>query len=527
MKNIKKIFSLMVAFVMMFGLALTTVHAAGSCSNTVTHPHKNEEYNLYKLLKATSDGFDAVAYTVDSNWSTVLNKRAVDTATDQATTEEGKLQYAFKQVFSIDDVGNVTAKEDVEDDSAALKALAQAVKSYVTSTAGTSISPVDTKTASTTTTGVDNKETVDSVVFSNLQPGYYFVTTTAGSLVMMDTTTSANATIEEKNKVPTFEKELANNDTQTTPGVGDKKTYVITVGKTDGVATNVVVSDTMSTGLTFNNDIVVKQGETDLTQGTALAEESSATGDYYLATNTNKTFELHLTEAGLTKLSRNPITITYSGTVNASAITVDNLNNNATLEYGNDTTVESHVGMTKPASIDIFKYAKGTNNEDIKLQGAVFSLEKAESTNTYTPVALTSKTDTNNTTYYVPKAEGETAADPTSDSNGKIIISGLSAGTYRLTEKTAPAGYNKLTDTLVFTVSVTGKVTTVSSDQFTQEGTFYTNDRTDTDLIKVQNSAGTQLPSTGGSGTTMMYIAGGALLVGAVVLLITRKRVSE
>ncbi len=526
MKNIKKIFSLMVAFVMMFGLALTTVHAEDTCTITVTSPHKDEVYKLYKLLNATSNGQGAVSYTVNDKWSSILTKTAIEGATTTATDEAEKLQYAFGQVFSIDEAGNVTAKTGVTDDSNDLKALAQAVKSYVNSEVGSSIAATDTQTASSTTTGADGTVTVDSVVFSNLQPGYYFVTTTAGSLVMMDTTTSANAIIEEKNEVPSFEKELANNDAQTTPGVGDTKTYVITVGQTNGVATNVVVSDTMSTGLTFNNDIVVKQGGTTLTPGAAPAGESPATGDYYLATNTNKTFELHLTKAGLTKLSSNLITITYSGTVNANAVTVDNLNNNATLEYGNGTTVNKQVEMTKPASIDIFKYAKDANDENINLQGAVFSLEKADSNNKYTAVTLTSKTD-NNGTYYLPKTGDESEESPTSDSNGHITIAGLSAGTYRLTETTAPNGYNKLTDTLVFTVSVSGTVTTVSSGQFNQNSTFYTNDPSDSDLIKVQNTAGAQLPSTGGSGTTMMYIAGGALLVGAVVLLITRKRVSE
>ena len=45
--------------------------------------------------------------------------------------------------------------------------------------------------------------------------------------------------------------------------------------------------------------------------------------------------------------------------------------------------------------------------------------------------------------------------------------------------------------------------------------------------VKVLNSAGTQLPSTGGIGTTLFYVIGGVLMAVAAVLLVTKKRMNN
>ena len=44
--------------------------------------------------------------------------------------------------------------------------------------------------------------------------------------------------------------------------------------------------------------------------------------------------------------------------------------------------------------------------------------------------------------------------------------------------------------------------------------------------MKVDNKSGTELPSTGGMGTTIFYVLGSILAVGAIVLLVTKKRMS-
>ena len=108
--------------------------------------------------------------------------------------------------------------------------------------------------------------------------------------------------------------------------------------------------------------------------------------------------------------------------------------------------------------------------------------------------------------------EGETGiTEITTDNTGAFSIEGLDADTYYLTETQAPAGFNKLA----------GPVTIVIDN----EGNTKVNSTT-VEKVEVENKTGTELPSTGGIGTTIFYVIGGALVLGAAVLLITKKKMS-
>ena len=102
----------------------------------------------------------------------------------------------------------------------------------------------------------------------------------------------------------------------------------------------------------------------------------------------------------------------------------------------------------------------------------------------------------------------------TTDTNGKIQIDGLDADTYYLREVKAPNGYNKLSSDILATVIGA----TTNADGSTSSYT--------TVVAKINNQSGTELPSTGGMGTTVFYVVGGILVVGAVVLLVARKRMT-
>ena len=93
-------------------------------------------------------------------------------------------------------------------------------------------------------------------------------------------------------------------------------------------------------------------------------------------------------------------------------------------------------------------------------------------------------------------------------------IESLDAGTYYLKETEAPAGYNKLNTVVTVIIDHDGKInaTTEKPEGATQS--------------EVENKSGTELPSTGGMGTTIFYVLGSVLVVGAVVLLVTKKRMS-
>lgn len=97
----------------------------------------------------------------------------------------------------------------------------------------------------------------------------------------------------------------------------------------------------------------------------------------------------------------------------------------------------------------------------------------------------------------------------TTPASGKFTITGLDSDTYYLEEIVAPAGYNLLKAPITVTVKNDGTVT--YGDNSTGE-------------VRVLNSTGTELPSTGGMGTTIFYVLGGVLMAGAFVLLVVRKR---
>ena len=153
------------------------------------------------------------------------------------------------------------------------------------------------------------------------------------------------------------------------------------------------------------------------------------------------------------------------------------------------------------------------------LDGAKFTLSKnTDGTNPIKLIKLTDATKPNTYRVAMPKAENQfedgASAEITTDATGRFTIQGLDSDTYYLTEKEAPKGYNKLKDPIAITIDNAGNVklgqTTVENGE-----------------VKVENKTGAELPSTGGIGTTVFYVVGGILAVGAAVLLVTKKRMER
>ena len=100
---------------------------------------------------------------------------------------------------------------------------------------------------------------------------------------------------------------------------------------------------------------------------------------------------------------------------------------------------------------------------------------------------------------------------------GKFNIKGLDAGTYVLKETTTPSGYNTC-DPVTIIISAT------HTENETGTGAI-TNLANSTHMANIiENKKGSQLPETGGMGTTIFYVVGTILVLAAVVLLITKKR---
>ncbi|MGM9608115.1 MAG: SpaH/EbpB family LPXTG-anchored major pilin [Oscillospiraceae bacterium] len=122
----------------------------------------------------------------------------------------------------------------------------------------------------------------------------------------------------------------------------------------------------------------------------------------------------------------------------------------------------------------------------------------------------------------VAKGEGktETSVIGVIDEGGHVTFTGLGAGTYTITETKTPAGYNTI-DPITFTITFNAETKTFVSDN--ANVVVGADNKLDTTII---NNKGAELPSTGGMGTTIFYILGGVLVLAAVVLLVTKKRMN-
>ena len=115
------------------------------------------------------------------------------------------------------------------------------------------------------------------------------------------------------------------------------------------------------------------------------------------------------------------------------------------------------------------------------------------------------------------------------DENGILKLEGLSAGTYVFKELKAPNGYNLLQEEVTVTIDWKKPENNSTECIWTvdKNGTTLTADKNNLFTFEVENKKGSLLPSTGGIGTTIFYIIGGILVVGAAILLVTKKRMSS
>lgn len=322
--------------------------------------------------------------------------------------------------------------------------------------------------------------------------GYYFVSSTNGALCNL-TTTNPNAIIYDKNDV-TFDKTV--DDVSVEVGQVVEFTLSGKVPDTTGFATYVYeFSDTMSSGLTFQKDVKVYVDDVQLTENITLTNtpsDENATG-----------FTLSIDVMKLQNLVTKPIKVTYTAIVNENAVCVIE-KNKAILKYSNDPTDDEKFSKIPDeekvytAKIVIDKYE--TDNEDKKLAGAQFVLMNA-SGKFYAYDANAQKVS------WVTNQNDATVA--TTDSSGAASFIGLEDGVYTLKEIKAPAGYNLLMGTIDITIAGS----TTDATKLTVEA-------------DVENSTGSQLPSTGGIGTTIFYTIGGVMMGLAAVLLVIKKRTS-
>lgn len=484
MKLIKKIAAIMFAFIMVVSMSCNvkaddTTTATEKGTITINKAIDGQTYTIYKLL-------DLESYVPETATQTGLYsyKPAAEWKSFFETAEA-------KKYITVDKNGYANWVKGANQAEFAQEAL-----DYATAN---NISNKGTKPASNNT-----------VKFEHLDLGYYLVDSSVGSLCVLNTT-NPDLTIAEKNGVPSVEKGVSNTQngtygTSNNASIGDTVYFQTTITAQPG-AQNYVLHDKMTKGLTLKNDsIVVKKGESPV-----------ATSDYTLKTSgfiDGCTFEIVFVQTFCDGLQKDEkITVTYSATLNANAVIGNDANTNTNktlLSYGDSQKTTEVTTNTKTFEMKVFKFYKDKNDSNTEkgLDGAVFTLSKNQ--NGSDPINLI---DQGSNVYRVAKkGETGTVTTITSPKSGKFTIQGLGAGTYYLTETQQPAGYNKLSGPVKVEIDTNGNVTV---------------DGADANPVKVLNKTGTVLPSTGGAGTTMIYLVGAVLVLGSGVVLATKRRVKN
>lgn len=472
MKHVKRFASLLLALVMVLGLATTAFAAGTDGSITITNPVEGETYKAYLMFELESFSGDAYSYKTTEDWK------------DFVETGYGK------NVFAVGE-GYVTLKEGVtlDDDDAAM--LAKEAVAYA-----------------------KNKKLTAAATLTSAQPtatgltlGYYVVDSSMGALCAL-TTTDKTVEITEKNGEPTIEKKVQEDSKVGESGEGWQKTNDADIGQVVNFKTivhakkgaqNYVVHDKMSDGLTLDQTSIAVAGATQNT-------------DYTVAFNAADgcDFEITFKKDYLNKITGDTdIVITYSAVLNESALIYNGENTNETkLDYGDSSSTQWNKTVTYTYKFELVK----TDSNNNIINGAKFELYDAKIGGN--KIALVKEA---NGSYRPATSEEKAAAGFTSAviEAGHVTIKGLDGNTkYYLEETYQPAGYNKLNERFEVSLAQANLDATVTNDIWTAGG------------AHVVNQSGTELPSTGGMGTRIFYVLGSILLVGASVLLITKKRMN-
>lgn len=494
MKLIKKIAAIMFAFMMVFSLS-TNVKAVQTGSITIDNAIKDQTYTIYKIMDLESYNPTDGLYSykpASAQWKTFFTENEVakkyikvDTNTDGITWKDNST------------AGETEAEKKTRLDKEASE-LAKAALAYA----------IDKKIG-------DNGHgdaTGTKVTFNGLDLGYYLVDSSVGALCSLNTTNS-EAIIEEKNAVPSVKKEVSDAEDGTFAkdsfaNIGDTVYFKTTITAQPG-AEKYILHDTMDAAFTFNEgSIVVKSGD---------ATIDSIYYDIYLNKNhptaTNKaedgcTFEIRFKQNYLDTLVKNQqIVVTYNATLNENATINVGDQNTAKLTYGDKGSVEDKT-TTSTSLIKVLKYTGTTTST---LNGAKFKLFTQQTDGEALKFATIDKQNYRLTKETTGIDEIETIE------KGTFTLQGLKPGvTYWLEETEAPQGYNKLTSRIKVElhgygmVTVNGKSTDDNNIPLSQ--------------VNVENKSGSLLPSTGGAGTTLIYLIGGALVLGSGIVLANKKR---
>ncbi len=484
MKKMKKFAALFLALVMVFSLAAAVSAAEGdetTYSITINNSAEGHTYEAYQIFKGDlNEGVLSNVVWGDS----VANAADLDDAASVA--ERLDEAYTGSDKLSVEDLLDMITLGDKVADS------------------GNSSNPY---------------------VIEGLVAGYYLVKDQDGSLAGKDDAYTeyiikvvGDVITSPKADVPEVEKKVK--DTNDSTGdtsdwqdsadhdINDTVEFQLKATLANNVSTydtyKIVFHDSLSDGLTYNDDAVVYFNGSNVTAYFTITEEN---GELTISCDDVKAF-------GATDSS--VITVEYTATLNENAVLGAAGNPNTVyLEYSNkpnwdgEGDTDEDTGETPEDTVIVFTYKVIVNKIDADgepVTGAEFTLEK----------------------YNAETESWEAIAVVKNDAGTTFTFSGLDDGDYRLTETKTPAGYNTI-EPIEFTVTAEHDIVSDDPRLTALNGGDLFTGHVDTGALEgdVVNQKGATLPETGGVGTTIFYTVGGLMVLAAVILLVTKRRMAQ
>lgn len=436
-----------------------------------------------------------------------------------------------------EDVDGVTLSAEKYDNKAA-KDIAKKLKNatdaeaFANNVAGGNGAKSYLKTATHSVKG----ETGQSKAITGLSAGYYLLKDTIDSTAAQPAAYTkfilkvvGNVDVTPKTDTPSVEKKVQENSNKyVTDGgygagyndvadynIGDAVPFKLigTVPNMDRYDTyKYTFNDTASNGLTLPSENGVKVYVADNKAGINKADDITSSAAITVGDqNLTVAFTDLKTVKGVT--AGKYIIVEYSATLNGNAVIGLPGNENAVkLTFSNNPNQSGEGGSnpqgeTPEDKVIVFTYQlNGTKvdatNKNKTLKDAEFKLQR-QSDNKWAQINKSGKV-----TVWV---ESEDAASVvTSDANGKFLVAGLDDGTYNVKETKAPAGYNPPADPFVVTLTAQTKNNQEWDGTPATALTDPTNGQFNETFV---NDAGSNLPSTGGMGTTVLYAAGAAIVL--------------
>ena len=491
MRKVKKLLGLLLAAVMV--LAMGTTAFADEKTHTITAPNNGHTYEVYQIFKGDySEGDNSEKILSNVKWGENGTGTLDENVSEEILTELKDANGSDTQLLAV-----ITKYANLESDEFG-------TVSYE--------SPLEVPSGYYLIKDVDGSQ-------EGAQDSYtLYIVQVVGKDILID----------PKADVPTSQKKVDDkNDSDTSEDgenwqdsadydIGDEVPYLLTAQLPENVSAYTSYTlkfvDTMSKGLTYvegSAEVFVNgasAGKVEPSSAAYSGEEAK------YADGTVLTWDLgDIKAAPYNAGDKAVITIEYKAELNEKAVMGSDGNpNKMHIEFSNNPNGDG-MGKTPDDTNIVFTYKVVVNKVDENekpLAGAQFKLEKKLADGSWAVIDR------------VTISEDQTT----------FTFEGLDDGNYKLSETVTPDGYNTI-EPIEFKITAEHEIlsndprlTSLNGNTTTGEITFTPNTSDGSLTTYVENKSGSTLPETGGMGTTIFYVLGAILVLGAGVLLIARRR---